>query len=121
MKRIYVAGSYNAPNIVEALDNMRRGMRAAVEVLLAGYAPFCPWTDYHYQLMKQEDETITRQMYQEQSLAWLEVSDAVLVLPNSEKSGGTQREIARAKELGIPVMYDIKELQPWIINLRKDK
>jgi len=118
MKRVYVAGSYNAPNIVQALDNMRRGMRATVEVLLAGYAPFCPWTDHHYQLMKKENEIITREMYQAQSMAWLEVSDAVLVLPNSENSGGTQREIQRACDLGIPIFYRLVDLDEYMKSKR---
>lgn len=115
MKRVYVAGSYNAPNIVEALDNMRRGMKASVAVLLAGYAPFCPWLDHHYQLMKDEEATITREMYQAQSMAWLEVSDAILVLPGSLASGGTQREIARALEKGIPVFYRLWDLKDNLI------
>lgn len=110
MKRVYVAGAYNAPNIIEALDNMRRGMRMSVRVLMAGYAPFCPWTDYHYRLMQREGEEVTRQMYHDQAIAWLEVSDAVMVMPNSETSTGTQAEIARAKELGIPVFYSLEEL-----------
>ncbi|KKL26448.1 hypothetical protein LCGC14_2395160, partial [marine sediment metagenome] len=38
------------------------------------------------------------------SIAWLEVSDEVWVMPNSENSKGTQVEIKRAKELNIPVV-----------------
>jgi hypothetical protein len=42
---------------------------------------------------------------------WLQVSDALLVLPNSEDSKGTQAEVELARELGIPVYYDIVELR----------
>ena len=38
-------------------------------------------------------------------MAWLEVSDEVWVLPNSENSKGTQGEIKRAEKLDIPVKY----------------
>ena len=107
MKRVYIAGPYNAENICTCLDNMRRGMLATIEVLKLGYAPFCPWVDYHYRLM---DGGITREMYQAQSMAWLRAADAVLVLPGWAKSEGTQAEIAEAVKLKIPVYYSIEDL-----------
>lgn len=115
-KRVYVAGAYSASNIISALDNMRRGMRAGLEVLLAGFAPFVPWFDYHFQLMIRDEETLTVQNYYDYSMAWLEVSDAVLVLPNSENSKGTQAEIQRAKELNIPIFYSLDELKGSLVN-----
>jgi nucleoside 2-deoxyribosyltransferase len=114
MKRVYIAGSYSADNVLDVLDNMRRGMRAGVEVLLAGYAPFVPWFDFHFQLMLQEGEKLTVEQYYEYSLAWLAVSDAVLVLPNSELSHGTQKEIGMATRLGIRVYRSLEELTTWV-------
>jgi hypothetical protein len=114
MKRIYVAGSYSADNVTTVLDNMRNGMRASVEVLLAGFSPFCPWLDYHFQLMLRDGETLTVEDYYNYSMAWLEVSDAILVLPNHHQSKGTLAEIARAKELGIPIFYSLEELKKGI-------
>jgi len=84
MKRIYIAGPYSADNITDCLDNMRRGMRAAVKVLLAGFSPWCPWHDFHHQLMLKEEETLTVDNYYQFSMAWLEVSDALLVLSGWE-------------------------------------
>jgi hypothetical protein len=111
MKRIYVAGSYSSTDYVEIFENMRNGMRVAVEVYLAGYAPFTPWHDHHHFFMLREGEKITLENMYTFSLAWLEASDAILVLPNSENSKGTQAEIVRAKELGIPVFYDLENLK----------
>lgn len=111
MKRIYVAGAYSADNVIDVLDNMRRGMRAATEVLLAGYAPFCPWLDYQFQLMLREGETLTLQDYYEYSLAWVRAADAMLVLPNSENSKGTQAEIMEAIKLNIPIYGSLDELR----------
>jgi hypothetical protein len=110
MKRIYIAGAYSADNVITVLDNIRRGMRKATEVLLAGYAPFCPWLDFHFQLMLHEGENLTVEDYYAYSMAWLEASDAVLVLPNSEHSKGTQKEILRAKELRLPIVESVVEL-----------
>ena len=110
MKRVYVAGSYSADDVMDVLDNMRIGMRAGTEVLLAGHAPFVPWFDYHFQLQLRDKEKLTKGDYYRYSLAWLEVADVLYVLPNSEKSVGVQAEIQKAKELGIPIVYSLKEI-----------
>jgi hypothetical protein len=108
MKRIYVAGPYSG-NTLETLNNMRVGIRTATELLLSGYAPFCPWVDYHYTLALRDGESISYEDYLKYSIAWLEVSDAIYLLPNWEKSKGTLAEIEIAEKLGIPVFYPGEE------------
>ncbi len=110
MKRVYVAGAYSANNVIAILDNMRRGMKASTWVLLAGFAPFCPWTNFHFQLMLREDERLSVEDYYAYSVAWLRVSDAVLLLPHSENSHGTQEELRIARELGLPIYQSIEQL-----------
>ena len=105
MLRVYVAGAYSASNTIAVFNNMRRGMRAATEILLAGFAPFTPWLDYHYQLQLRDGESLNVTNYYEYSLAWLDVSDIVFVLDGWEHSQGTIAEIQRAKELHIPIIY----------------
>ena len=118
MKRVYVAGSYSANNVLSVLDNMRCGMRMGVKVLLAGYSPFVPWLDYHFSLMLRDGERLTVEHYYNYSLAWLEKSDAILLLPNSENSKGTQVELKKARELNIPI-YD--SLESLCQNLPKEE
>lgn len=110
MKRIYIAGCYSADNVITVLDNMREGMRLATEVFLLGYSPFVPWFDFHFQLMLRENENLTIQDYYRYSMDWLEVSDAMLIVPGYGKSKGTLAEIKRSVELGIPVFYNIKNI-----------
>jgi len=110
MKRVYVAGPYSADNVITVLDNIREGVRISTRVLLAGYAPFCPWMDFHFQLMLRENEELTVQNYYDYSMAWLEASDAVLVYKLRPDSKGTAAEIDRALELGIPVFYSLNSL-----------
>lgn len=105
MKRIYLAGSYSADNIIGVLDNIRKGQRAGAVAMMRGYAVFCPWLDYQLHFHLREGETIPKKIYQDNSMAWLEVSNEVWVLPGYENSNGTNREIARAHELKIPVKY----------------
>ena len=113
MKRIYIAGAYSADNVITILDNIREGMRRATKVLLLGYAPFCPWLDFHFQLMLQEGEILTVEDYYRYSIAWLKVSDAMLLVPGWQSSKGTKTEMEKADKMGIPIYYDIKELKPF--------
>lgn len=85
-ERIYVAGAYSADNVIAVLDNMRKGMRLATEVFLAGYAPFSPWMDYHYQLMLWDGEHLSVNDYYDYSISWLAVSDAMILVPGYENS-----------------------------------
>lgn len=110
MLRVYVAGAYSASNVIDILNNMRKGMRASTEVLLAGFAPFAPWIDYHYQLQLQDGETLSVDDYYAYSMAWLEASDIVYVIPGWENSKGTIAEISKANLLNIPVVYSMEEL-----------
>jgi len=104
VKRIYVAGPYNANNVIGVLNNIHDGMKVCVQVLKDGNAPFCPWLDYQFHFF---DKTLTIDDYYRYSMAWLEVSDEIWVLStyNGSKSKGTKAEIERAMDLGIPVRY----------------
>lgn len=110
MRRVYVAGAYSADNVTGVMRNMRHGIALAVQVMKAGFAPFAPWLDFQYGLMQE----FGIKEYQAASMAWLEVSDAMIVQPiGAQTSNGTIREILRAKELGIPVFYSIHDLEAW--------
>lgn len=112
-KRVYVAGAYSADNVLDVLRNMNRGIRLSSKVFMLGYAPFCPWLDYQFALNARldEGEDVTLENYYGYSMAWLEASDAVLVVPEKhETSKGTQAEIKRANELEIPVFFDINDM-----------
>ena len=110
MKRIYVAGPYSSDNIIDTLDYMREGQRMATRVLLAGFAPWCPWIDFHYQLQLRDDEELTVDNYYEYSITWLVVSDAMLVMPGWQYSKGTLKEIEIARALGIPIYYSFDDM-----------
>ena len=109
MKRVYVAGPYSSDNVITILDNIREGMRVSTQVLLAGFAPFCPWLDFHFQLMLRRDEKLSVEDYYNYSLAWLEVSDYMLVVNFRDDSIGTKKEIEFATGK-IPIFYNLENL-----------
>jgi hypothetical protein len=86
---------------------MRKGIELSRKVLDAGYAPFVPWLDYQFSLVS---PGMTIDKYYRYSMTWLEVSDAMILVPGWENSRGVQNEILRAVELEIPVCNTIEEL-----------
>ena len=113
MYKIYVAGSISDTNVLQVLENLRLGQRVSVELLLKGYAPYCPFIDYQFFFQLREGETITGEQIKAYSMEWLGVCDAVFILPNSEASLGTQAEIKRAITLEIPVFTEVSAMDAY--------
>jgi len=111
-KKIYIAGSISSHNLLTSLENIRKGIKLSVEVLKAGFAPFSPFIDFQFSLV----EPITIDQYYGYSMAWLEVSDAILLVEGWENSKGTKAEIRRANELGIPVFTSLETMKDHFNN-----
>jgi len=109
MKRVYVAGPYSADNVLEVLQNIGRGEAVALEVFKAGFAPFTPWHDKTFCISAYDVDFSVEQFYN-YSIAWLEVSDAVLLVEGWETSKGTLAEIEIAKNNDIPVFFNLNDL-----------
>ena len=109
MKRIYIAGPYSADNVMDILHNIRQGIEMAAKLLKLGYAPFCPWLDFLFVFFDQE-KSLTKQQFYDYSIAWLEVSDGILMLEGWRDSNGAVDEYEKAKKKDIPIFYDINEL-----------
>jgi hypothetical protein len=106
MIRVYVAGAYGADNVIGVLDNMRQGIGNTVTILNQGFAVYCPWLDFQFGLAQR----IELETYQANSIAWLEVSDVMFLVPGWEQSKGAQAELYVANDLGIPVYTDVELL-----------
>ena len=109
MKKVYVAGAYSADNIIDCLKNIGRGEDYSAKIFMMGYAPFCPWHDKDY-VIKNWDKKLTKEMFYDYSMAWLDVSDIMFLVPEYEGSKGTMDEIERAKQLNIPIVKSFEEL-----------
>ena len=109
--KIYIAGPYSSNNVIGVLDNIRKGIRLSTEVFLMGHSPFCHWLDFLFQLFLRGDEVLSVEDYYRYSIDWLLVSDILFVIPGWENTVGTIEEIVKAYEVGIPIVFDIKDLE----------
>lgn len=96
--RIYIAGPYTAG---QQAERVREAVLAGLEVLRSGHVPFIPHL-YHFAhfLCPHPYET-----WMTLDLAWLAACDGLVRLPG--ESPGADREVERAKSLGMPVWFGL--------------
>jgi hypothetical protein len=102
--RVYIASPFSIG--VES-ENTRRSYESANDLIDLGHVPFCPL--WHQQL----NELIPRSYdkWLELDFVWLERCDCVLRLPG--ESRGADKEVERAHQLGLPVFYNIRDLNNY--------
>lgn len=105
---IYIAGPYRAANSWEIEQNVRRAEALALEVWRLKCAAMCPHANTRFFQGAAPDE-----VWLLGDLAMLAKCDAMLVVPNWEKSSGTRAEIQFAQSKGIPVLYTRHQLILW--------
>jgi len=111
--RIYLAGPYteyrNAQGTLLSVDyNIGVAEGYAAGLYRRGHTPFCPHT--MTARFERNFPDIPRQVYLETDLEWLELCDAILLLPGWEESEGAKIELERAKELGLKIYYDAGDI-----------
>lgn len=109
MKKLYIAGKLN-DDAVGYIKNIYRMIKTARIARAAGYAVYVPCNDFLEGLV---DGAFDYEEYFNNSQPWLLASDAIFLTPGWETSTGTAREIALAKENGIPVFEDIEEMNKY--------
>jgi hypothetical protein len=96
---VYVAGPLNGSGTQDR--NIRRACLVAEEIRRAGLVPFVPHLNVLWALVC---PTEGEEEWMRWDLAWLEKCDALYRL--SGVSPGADREVARAKQLGISVFLE---------------
>ena len=113
MKRIYVAGALSSREnttrnpskiVIDYIRNLNLMCRAASRLRRLGYFPYVPGMDF---MLGFVDGNWEEDDYRGIGFAFLEVCDAVLVI---SESWGVIREVAKARQLGIPVFYGVESL-----------
>ena len=105
--KIFIAAPYTLP---DPCVNTHRVMSVANNLLNLGYAPFIPHLNHFqhiYHPRPYED-------WMDLDAEFLKICDVVWRLPG--KSNGADKEVELAKELNIPVVYNIESLRKLKIN-----
>jgi dienelactone hydrolase len=104
LKVIYVAGKYRGKCENEVYENIQHARRAARKLWQQGWCVICPHLNSEF--MGGVD---TDKMFLEGGLELLRRSDAIFMLLGFDTSEGAKAELAEAKRLGVPVIYEENE------------
>lgn len=102
-------GTYSKNPAIDYLYSVREMVNVAVELLRAGYSPFCPAIDFLFFMVGGPEERITEPQIKRFSKDWLSKCDCVVLCPGWGRSPGTKAEIKVAEEMGIPVFKSVEE------------
>ncbi len=109
--RIFISGPITPRGIrpdcgnhpaAEYIFNIQDMVFLANQLMKKGWAPYCPGVDFLNFFLSKPADALGEIIY-EVDLSWLEVSDAILMLPRWEHASGCQKEYSRAVELGMPI------------------
>jgi hypothetical protein len=113
--KVYVAGPIQGANILDTLANMEHGNQWTARVFAAGFSPFPVFADEQFlRIVRPVPHIEDVYAY---SLAWLRVSDAVLLIPGWAGSRGAQAERKEAERLSKPCFESIDDLCAWADGL----
>lgn len=87
----YVAGPFRGANAWEVRENIRRAERVAMECWKTGFAAICPHTN-----AANGEGFVPDEVWLHGDITIMYRCDAVVVVPDWERSGGTKAEIALA-------------------------
>lgn len=99
--RVYVAGPYTKGDTAE---NVGLALIVAEELLARGHTPFVPHLTHFWHFKFPHPA----KFWYEYDLLWLEQCQGLLRFPG--ESVGADREVERAKQLGLPVWFDILDV-----------
>lgn len=97
---VYIAGPYRAIDPWRTNLNIHNAECVATIVWEIGHYPLCPHTNARY-----ASSYVSDAQYLAGTMEFMRRSDAVIVLPDFQKSEGTLGEIAEARRLGMPVAF----------------
>ena len=116
MYRVYVAGAYSATDVLSVAKNINRGITESIRLMEKGFYVYSPWGDFQFATRVD----LPMEYWKANGMAWLQVADAVFLVPGWPNSPGTLAEIEEAKRLNIPVFEEYIELLEWSRNKQSE-
>ena len=104
MNRLYVAGPYRSHSVRGIVENIRRAEEVGIRAMELGWFPLIPHCNSALW-----DGLFPDSVFLASGIAWLEVCNAVVLVPGWIDSEGTIAEIKRARALNLPA-YESDQL-----------
>ena len=98
--RVYVAGPFGAPTEFQIHQNIERAFAVAAALWAKGYGVLCPHAN-----TANMGGLATREMFLRGDLAWVAVTDIIVMMDTWLLSQGAIGEHDFAKERGVVVVY----------------
>ena len=102
--KVYIAGPYSGNHAA----GVRNALRVADALRDLGHTPFVPHLTHFWDLLHPREY----EDWLDYDLEWLEECDLLLRLPGT--SGGADREVTRAYQLKIPVVWGMALFSKWV-------
>ena len=114
MKVVYLAGPLRGKNGWQMELNIRRAESLSLEVWKLGAACICPHSMNRFFLGALGH--MGDQAFLNGDFAIIEKCDAILFTSDWKKSTGARAEHKVAKRCGIVMLYDLDELEAWLVQ-----
>lgn len=104
---VYVAGPYTADTTEDVEANVNVAMRFGIALIQLGHVPFIPHLTHFLDKLNEDGAYGVRLGYEDYMAydqRWLERCDALLLINHSP---GADRELKRAKEIGLHIFKDL--------------
>ena len=111
MKLVFVAGKYRAKTEWEVFQNIRSAEALALELWRLGLSVICPHKNTEMFGGAAPDD-----MWLKGALEMVRRCDALVCLPDWEKSEGARGEVNLAEEIGIPIFFSLSEVKEWLVS-----
>jgi hypothetical protein len=114
--RIYIAGPLTGKTEVDIENNIEAARKWWDHLIALGHYPFCPHLLSGHKTRTQAEMEASgideeyAMWVEGYDYAWLELCDALFLMPTWKSSRGAQMEEGRAKQLHLHVIYDISQM-----------
>jgi hypothetical protein len=111
MQLVYIAGPYRAATAWDVEKNVRAAEELAHAVWRLGAVAICPHA------MARWMSDVPEENYLEGFIDLLRRCDALITVRDWRESRGAMDEVAVAREIKIPVFFDLVEVVEWLKKL----
>jgi nucleoside 2-deoxyribosyltransferase len=117
LQLVYVAAPYTAHSASRRRLNVEVALHMGVLVSEAGASPFMPTVNSSEfcQLSKQD----SWEFWMDATSRQLSTCDAIILCQGHHHSTGCRVEVIQATKMGIPIFYDIRDLETWLEDKRE--